>query len=95
MGSLVPHTQWNYFRRLTTLVMACRIIPPAFSTSFRDRPTVTHTFNAGEGCQWFGSRRPAGVVVAEGMRRRWVMNTPLASVCMNKRRGRPVSEYMF
>ncbi len=40
----------HHFRRLTILVMACRIVIPAFSVSLRERPTVTQTFNAGCGC---------------------------------------------
>lgn len=31
------------------LVMAWRIVMPAFSISFLDNPSVTHTFNAGDG----------------------------------------------
>ena len=41
----------SHFLRLTIFVTACRTVIPARSTSLRDRPTVTHTFSAGGGCQ--------------------------------------------
>lgn len=68
--------QRPYRRRVMTLVMACRIVMPAFSTSFRDRPVVMHTLSAA--CagviESFTLLDPATVLSR-------VIKTPLASVC--------------
>ena len=37
----------DYFLLLTTLVIACLMVIPAFSISRFDKPEVMHTFNAG------------------------------------------------
>lgn len=64
-------------RRLTILVMACRIVVPAFSTSFRDSPLVRHTLSAG--CNVHPSSFE-GPYTARGMLLSRVIKTPLASV---------------
>lgn len=64
-------------RRLTILVMACRIVVPALSTSFRDSPPVRQTLSAG--C----NVHPAsfeGPYTAPGMLLSRVIRTPFASV---------------
>ncbi len=60
-----------------TLVMACRMITPAFSISFLDKPDVTHTFNAGWGVQ-LPSLGPMLWVM--GMLFNFVIKTPFARV---------------
>lgn len=40
-----------YFLFFTTLVMAWRMVMPAFSVSFFVKPDVTQTLMAGVGCQ--------------------------------------------
>lgn len=62
-----------HFLLLRTFVMACRIVVPAFSTSFLVRPRVTQTFKpAGTTC--LGSKLSSRVL-------RRVMRTPLARHC--------------
>ena len=65
------HKTRRYFRALTTLVIACRIVIPARSISFRDRPVVTHTFSAG-----WGSQSASLALLARGMLLRRVMRMP-------------------
>lgn len=74
----MPRTLHNYLFLFTTFVMACRIVMPAFSISFRERPMLMHTFNAG--C----SSHPVSfgpALTALGMLFNRVISTPLASVC--------------
>ena len=63
----------HYFLLLITLVMAWRIIVPAFSISFLVRPVVTHTFRAG-GTTCLGSKLSSRVFSR-------VIRTPLARDC--------------
>lgn len=73
-----PNGQVLFHRRLLTiLVMACRIVVPAFSTSFRDSPLVRHTLSAG--CNVHPSSFE-GPYTARGMLLSRVIRTPLASV---------------
>lgn len=61
-----------------TLVIAWRMMMPAFSISFFESPVVTHTLRAG--CNF----QPCSLAVecgATGMLFRRVMRTPLARVC--------------
>src|SRR2546421_9833746 len=62
---------------VSTLVMACLIITPAFSISFFDRPVVMHTFSAGCSCHPCSFTVPFG---AAGMLFSRVIRTPLAKV---------------
>ena len=71
-GQALPHR-----RLLTTLVMACRIVVPAFSTSFRESPLVRHTLSAGSNVHPSSFEGP---YTARGMLLSRVMRTPLASV---------------
>lgn len=67
--------QTPYFRRLTILVMACRIIVPAFSVSFFVSPLVTQTLSEGLGCH------PASLgLIPRPIGKDWslVMRTPFA-----------------
>lgn len=59
-----------HFFLLITLVMACRMIVPAFSISFLVRPIVAHTFNAA-GTTCLGWKLSSRVL-------RRVIKTPLA-----------------
>lgn len=59
-----------HFFLLITLVMACRMIVPAFSISFFVRPMVTHTFSAA-GTTCLGWKLSSRVL-------RRVIRTPLA-----------------
>ena len=60
-----------------TLVIAWRMVVPAFSISFRVRPLVTQTFSAGAGCQLSGF---PGEELLERRVFSFVMRTPLANV---------------
>lgn len=60
-----------------TLVMACRIVTAAFSTSFLVRPDVMHTLSAGFVCQ-LPSLAPMLLPIRLVLRR--VIRTPFASV---------------
>lgn len=62
-----------HFFLLITLVMACRMVVPAFSISFFVRPMVTHTFSAA-GTICFGWKLSSKVL-------RRVIRTPLARHC--------------
>ena len=64
-------------RRLTILVMACLIVVPALSTSFRVSPLVMHTLSAA--CTLHPSSFD-GAYMARGMLFRRVVRTPFASV---------------
>lgn len=65
-----------HLRLFMTVVMACRMVMPAFSVSFFDSPLVTHTFSAGGGCHSFDSSRGLAPR-AMGMAFSRVMSTPL------------------
>lgn len=69
----------HYFLLLITLVMACRMIVPAFSISFLVRPVVTHTFRAG-GIICLGSKLSSRLFSR-------VIRTPLARDCKIVRNG--------
>jgi hypothetical protein len=69
----------NYFLLLITLVIACRMIVPAFSISFLVRPVVTHTFRAA-GTTCLGSKLSSRVFSR-------VIRTPLARDCEKIRDG--------
>lgn len=66
-----------------TLVMACRIVTPARSISFRDRPDVTHTLSAGwgrhAGAAPAAARPGAPSVLSIGDVLSRVIRTPFAS----------------
>jgi hypothetical protein len=62
-----------------TLVIACRMVVPAFSISFFDRPDVTQTFSAG----WMAHDSSFGVptFLSDGSVLSLVMRTPLFNDC--------------
>ena len=62
--------------RVMTLVIACLIVTPAFSTSFLDNPDVMQTFKAGKASQ-LPSLGPMLLVTGAVLRR--VMRTPFVS----------------
>lgn len=64
--------------RVMTLVMACRIVTPAFSISFLDSPEVTQTLSAG----LIAHVSSLGVPIAftDGKLLRRVIRTPLFNV---------------
>lgn len=72
-----------HFFLLITLVMACRMIVPAFSISFLVRPMVTHTFKAA-GTTCFGWKLSSRVL-------RRVIRTPLARH-YRKQSAKPLSK---
>src|SRR5437762_12854565 len=61
-----------------TFVIACLIIIPAFSISFRDSPVVTQTFNAGCNCHPMSL---VAILRGNGILFSLAIKTPFARVC--------------
>lgn len=81
--SSMPIARWMlnqagrcHFLPFITVVIACRMIMPAFSVSFFDSPLVIHTFSAGRACHSF-SKSLGDTPSATGIALRRVMRTPL------------------